>query len=227
MANRTNKMDTPFWRFMGRLGDWMVLSLAWFVCSLPVATLGAATTALLAVCCQMAAGEEPDALPAFFRALRRNGRQATLLWLPLLLAAALLLYDLQLGTRLGGAFGGVLTAGAVGFGAALLCGGAWSFGLLARFEYARVRDVLKNGFAFAAANLPVSLLVCALALWGPVCILLAPELFSYLLPLAVLLLPGCGGMLFARAARPTFARIERQTGGGAPAEGRDRNRMGD
>jgi len=76
--------------------------------------------------------------------------------------------------------------------------------------------VLKNGFTLAAANLPASLLVCALTLWGPVCVLAAPEVFSYLLPLAALLLPGCGGMLFARAARPAFERIEKQNGDWKP-----------
>lgn len=216
MTNRTNKLDTPFWRFMGRLGDWILLSLAWFVCSLPVITMGAATAALLAVCCQMAAKEDTDALTGFFRALRRNWRQATLLHLVLLGAAILLIYDLQLGTRWGGVLGGILTAGAVGFGTALVCGGAWSFGLLARFEYQRVRDVLKNGLILAAARLPASLLVFGLVVWAPVCILLCPELFSYVMPLAVLLLPGCGGMLFARAMRPAFVKIEQKNGDWKP-----------
>ena len=38
--------DNPIWRFMGRLGDMIVLNLLWLVCSIPVVTIGASTTAL-------------------------------------------------------------------------------------------------------------------------------------------------------------------------------------
>ena len=40
------KIDSPFFRWMGRLGDVAVLNLLWLLASLPVVTLGASTAAL-------------------------------------------------------------------------------------------------------------------------------------------------------------------------------------
>lgn len=38
--------DNPIWRFIGKLADLMILNLLWIICSLPVFTIGASTTAL-------------------------------------------------------------------------------------------------------------------------------------------------------------------------------------
>ena len=40
------KIDNPFFRFMGKLGDLVILSVLWLLCCLPVVTIGASTTAL-------------------------------------------------------------------------------------------------------------------------------------------------------------------------------------
>ena len=39
-------INNPFWTFMGKLVDVVVLHFVWLVCSLPVVTFGASTTAL-------------------------------------------------------------------------------------------------------------------------------------------------------------------------------------
>ena len=38
--------DNPIWRFIGRLGDMVVLNILWIICSIPIITIGASTTAL-------------------------------------------------------------------------------------------------------------------------------------------------------------------------------------
>ena len=67
-----------------RIADGCYLNVLWFVCSLPVFTIGAATTAMYDVTLRIAENREGDVTQQFFRAFRRNFRQATVIWLILL-----------------------------------------------------------------------------------------------------------------------------------------------
>lgn len=60
------------------------LNLLWFICSIPIFTVGASTTALYYTSLKIIRGEESYVGPTFFRAFRENFRQATVLWLILL-----------------------------------------------------------------------------------------------------------------------------------------------
>ncbi len=60
------------------------LNLLWAVCSLPIVTIGASTTALYYACLKIVRGEESYAGTLFFRSFRENFRQATQIWLILL-----------------------------------------------------------------------------------------------------------------------------------------------
>lgn len=67
-----------------RIADGCYLNVLWLVCSLPVFTIGAATTAMYDVTLRIAENREGDVTQQFFRAFRRNFRQATVIWLILL-----------------------------------------------------------------------------------------------------------------------------------------------
>ena len=69
------------------------LNLLWFLCSLPVFTIGASTAALYAVTLKIVNDTEGNLTAQFFHAFRENFRQATLLWLILLGAGGLLAGD--------------------------------------------------------------------------------------------------------------------------------------
>ena len=60
------------------------LNLLWFVCSIPIVTIGASTTALYSASLKIVRGEESYAGRMFFRSFKENFRQATQLWLILL-----------------------------------------------------------------------------------------------------------------------------------------------
>ncbi len=60
------------------------LNLLWFVCSLPIVTVGASTTALYYTCLKIVRDEENHVGATFFRAFRENFKQSTVLWLILL-----------------------------------------------------------------------------------------------------------------------------------------------
>ncbi len=82
--------DNPVWRFVGRLGDMMLLNLIWFICCIPVFTIGASTTALYYCTLKIVKDEDYGDFRMFFKSFRLNFRQATIIWLILLAAAAVL-----------------------------------------------------------------------------------------------------------------------------------------
>lgn len=72
------------------------LNLLWLVCSLPIVTLGASTTALYYVMLKLAHGEDVNVTSLFFQSFRREIRQATILWLILLAAGLFLAADIYI-----------------------------------------------------------------------------------------------------------------------------------
>lgn len=69
------------------------LNLLWFVCSIPIVTIGASTTALYYAALKVVRDEDSHVGAAFFRSFRQNFRQATVLWLILLGVGAFLGLD--------------------------------------------------------------------------------------------------------------------------------------
>ena len=76
--------DSKFSQVILKLCNSCYLNLLWLLCSLPIVTLGASTTALYTVTLKMAKGEDVPVTRQFFRAFRENFRQSTVLWLILL-----------------------------------------------------------------------------------------------------------------------------------------------
>ena len=60
------------------------LNLLWFVCSIPIFTIGASTTALYYACLKVVRDEDSRVSSQFFRSFRENFKQATVIWLILL-----------------------------------------------------------------------------------------------------------------------------------------------
>lgn len=92
--------ESKFSKVMMRISQGCYLNLLWFLCSLPLVTLGAATTALYDVTLRMAHNEEGEITSQFFRAFRNNFKQATVIWLIILGLAAVLGTDIYVLTHL-------------------------------------------------------------------------------------------------------------------------------
>ena len=60
------------------------LNLLWFLCSIPIFTIGASTTALYYACLKIVRDEERPIAAMFFHSFKENFKQATQLWLILL-----------------------------------------------------------------------------------------------------------------------------------------------
>lgn len=89
-------MDSRIWAAAGYALDYFFLNFLWIFCSIPIVTIGAATTgAYYASFCLLKNGDD-HVFSNFFSSFKQNFRQATVLWLIVLLVAAFLTLDISL-----------------------------------------------------------------------------------------------------------------------------------
>lgn len=86
-------IDGPALRLVTKIAYSVYLNILWFICCLPVFTVGASTTALFYVTLKVAKDEEGSITKSFFYSFRKNFRQATIIWLILLGLGSLLAVD--------------------------------------------------------------------------------------------------------------------------------------
>ncbi len=205
---KTN-IDSPFYRTMGRIGDLVLANVLWLVCSLPILTAGASTLGLFSVVNKMAAKEDYTVRTDFFKAFRRDFKQATALWLVVLVIGFVGATGLRTATAQDTASNGILAAASFLLLAGIGFLGCWGFALLARFSYPKALLALADGARMTLANLLPSVGILAFLAWFPLLAKAAPAWFVYLLPLW-LLIGGAGSALgMASLMRPAFAQLEK------------------
>lgn len=156
-------MDSPLMRFLTKIADLMVLNILFCVTSIPLITIGASWTALYSVTLKMVRDEEGSVSRSYFRSFRQNFRQATLLWLGVLVVLALLVLDIRvLNGMAEGTAPGLLRVGVEILALLGIMVLQYLFPSLARFE-ASLADTLKNACMVALAHLPKTALMTAAA----------------------------------------------------------------
>lgn len=95
MGDKIFQLDNPFWNFMGRAADYVVLNLLFLLTCLPVFTIGAALSGLHRTIEKMAEDTEGNLARTYIRTCIRSFRTATPTWLVLLGTGALLYFDLS------------------------------------------------------------------------------------------------------------------------------------
>lgn len=94
MLSQVFNYDNPVWRFIGKFFDVLVLNVLWMICSIPIFTIGASTTAVYYVTLKLVRDEEGPTIRSFFKSFKENFRQATIIWLILLAVGAVIGFDL-------------------------------------------------------------------------------------------------------------------------------------
>ena len=93
--------DSTFGQLFIKISYGCCLNILWLICCLPIFTIGASTTALYYTSFKIAKDEGSFITTMFFRSFRQNFRQATVIWLIMLVtglilgADAILLYRLR------------------------------------------------------------------------------------------------------------------------------------
>lgn len=151
-------MDSPVMRVLNRVGDLMILNFLMIFCCIPVITAGAAFTAMHYVLLKIVRGEEGYLIKGFFKSFKANFKQATLIWLLILVVVAVYAGDSLIFNYSGLEFPKALVIAVVAVGFVLLMIAVYVFPLQARFENS-VKNTLKNAMLLAFANLPRTILM--------------------------------------------------------------------
>ncbi len=199
MRNLFN-LDGPVLQFINKLVYSVYLNILWFICCIPIVTIGASTTALFYVSLKIAKNEEGNLTQAFFHSFRENFRQGTVIWLILLGAGIVLgidgyvLYHMRFENAFWTLCTAVLFVAAAAYAVVLM----YIFPLLARFDNT-VGAMFKNAlfigirFLFCTAVMAViyfAMLLVIVRIFTPAVIFgegLCALLCSYLLSNILLL----------------------------------------
>lgn len=151
-------MDSPFMRVLNRVADLMIMNFLMMICCIPVITAGAAFTAMHYVFLKVVRGEEGYLIKGFFKSFKENFKQATIIWLLMLLVIAVYVGDSFIFNYSGLTFPKALVIAVVAVAVLLVLAAVYVFPLQARFENS-VKNTLKNAMILAFANLPKTLLM--------------------------------------------------------------------
>ena len=151
-------LDSPIMRFLGRVGDMMILNILVMICCIPIITVGAAFTAMHYVLLKMVRDEEGYLIRGFFKSFVQNFKQATLIWLLMLLVAAVYVGDSYIFGYSGVAFPRFLIIAIIAVGVTMMMVAMYVFPLLARFDNT-IKNTLRNAVVLTVANLPKTILM--------------------------------------------------------------------
>lgn len=182
-----------------KIVDSICLSILWLITSLPIVTIGASTTALYYAINEGIRYDQGGIWHAFWRSFRTNFKQATAIWLLLLLIYGALGGSCYSAYKL--CINGLLIKEMFYFLlivlALVMVWGNLLFPYLAKFQNS-TKTILKNCFAIGLLNFPIALL-------QPVFFLLALLAVS-MFPLVILCAPGAYMVLSCYTLEPVFRK---------------------
>lgn len=164
--------ENKFWNFIAKITDAACMSILWALASLPLFTIGAATTAFYDFSLHQVNDREGKILKSFFGSFRAHFGRATLLWLTELAGIAFFALDLWAAWNFYLTKGGVIGIALMGFCACFalifLSCVMYVYPLLAAFNF-NLKKILRDSFIMAMGNLHVTItlfvmtaLVCVL-----------------------------------------------------------------
>lgn len=173
--------DSPFIKWVNRMGRIVILNILYVLCCIPIITIGAATAAMYRVAMALAQKQEDISIVRdFFHAFRANFKPATLVYLILLIPTLLIVLNFAM------LLSGELSASIANYIICLipvpplLFINAYVFAYVATFEDKPLRTIL-NAAIISISNLPKTLLMVILNILPFVLYLLATEIFLRML----------------------------------------------
>lgn len=155
--------DSKFMIAMSRLADLILLNFLFLITCIPLFTVGAASTALYTVAFRIGTVRETGVIKPYFRAFRDNFRQATILWLLLVLGGGCAVFDITLFYGMNSLLRYLFIPFAILL-ILILFAVSVAFPLLSQFNNSTKQTVL-NALFLSVGYLPRTLLVTAMNLF--------------------------------------------------------------
>ena len=189
--NRVFNFEGPVFTFLSRLADLFWLNLLFIVCSIPIVTIGAASTALHYVTLKMAKDEEGYITKSYFKSFKDNFVQATVIWVIFLAILIVMILDLRIanGNNIADFFNDPAVSNVVIVAVGVMCivlmmTGTYVFPLLAQFDNT-IKNTVKNAFLISIRHLPytflmimITIIPVALIWFSPARLILVLIMFS-------------------------------------------------
>lgn len=187
--------DNMVIRILNRIGDILILHFLWLLCSLPIVTIGASTTALYYTAMKAVKYEDGYVARRFFKSFKENFRQSTIIWLIMLFAGFLcgwyLSYSIETHNSVLTMFSTILTCV---YSFILI----YVFPLQSKFDN-KITVTIRNAFLLSVKNFPWTLLmIVALGLIG---------LFSYFYTIVLFIVVICGAGVYGYLTAFIFNRV--------------------
>lgn len=195
-------VDGKGFQFLSTASELVILNLLWLLCSLPILTIGASTTALYSIAIKIVKNEESYVARGFWNSFKRNFRQATTIWVLILAVIAILYFDFYFSAHAPVKGAAVLFVPFALAAMLLILTGIYVFPILAVFDNS-IGKTLKNSLYMALAHFPSSVLAVVVSA-GPIVVVL---LLHNRLSLALFLDLVIGFAFFAWVNSHIFVRL--------------------
>ena len=155
---RLFNLDSPLMSGLSKVADLIWLNILAFIFCIPVVTIGASITALNYVALKMVRNEDGYVTRAFFKSFKQNFKQATIIWLIMLLIFGVIIGDLVIFTFSTLAFPVWLRIALGVIGILVVFSTMHVFPVLARFENS-IKNTFKNSLYMGVLTLPKTVLM--------------------------------------------------------------------
>lgn len=153
--------DSLLSRFLYLVADIVLLHVLWLLCSLPIVTIGASTTALYYSAMRRIRTNEGYITSNFFKAFKSNFRQSTIIWVIMVAVGLILFLDLRIGMAANGMIGKIMLISCSVLLIPYILVFLYIFPVQAKFDNP-IRDNFKNAFLMSLQNFHLSLLLIAI-----------------------------------------------------------------
>lgn len=172
-------LDSPLMQFLSKMADLMLLNILTLLLCIPVITAGDAVCALYYMTIKMVKGEDCYIVRGYFKSFRENFRQATLIWLAVLLIGIILVGDVLILRNSDIAFGNVLMVLIMVVAVVYLFTTTYLFPVLSRFDNT-IKNTVRNSFLMSVLNFPKTILLVLINLAPVVLLLLTYQAMPFL-----------------------------------------------
>ncbi len=160
---RLFNINNPIFRAIGRIGDFILLSILWLLTSLPVITVGASSAALVSVASLIVRNNEVSVIRDFFREFRRAFVPSLGVWLCLLAAGIILSIDIYFwANNAGSIMGLVLSAFSIGLALIYALTVLYIFPVMAMYDGVSFKDIFIGSMLISVKSIfgSLSMLLC-------------------------------------------------------------------
>lgn len=170
--------ESPFFRALDIIANLLVLNILTVICSLPIFTMGAAYTAMSKQLYKMKTDEDGYIVRDYFKEFGKNFKQATGIWLGILLIGGILGVDIFIFTEKGLEFSAFYKLAIYALFFSLCLCVVYVFPIISRYE-TTAKNAIKNAFAMAFYAFFKSIFMVAVTV--------APWIAAYFIPNVILI----------------------------------------